>query len=176
MKTIQEAYWAWLVEKAGQPGRGRERQLRELDCIIFAPHVPGDENRAWYGKHLREVWYEEYKYLDYIDFNDADLTHLMTYDCTVLEMLLALSESIYEQTDGTAPYNPIGWFWVMVENLGIRKTTPLKTVRQRAIDFVGRSYQPNGVGSIFPLQEYTEDQRNVEIWYQMMTYLTQNGY
>ena len=176
MKTIQEAYWDWLVKKTGQPGYGREKQLQVLDNIVFVPHISGDENRAWYGKHLREIWYEEYKWCDYIEDSEESYQKFIEYDCTVLEMLLALAEAMEEQADDTAPYSKIGWFWVMVDNLGIRRQTPLKTVRQRVKDFVNRNYTRYGVGSIFPLQQITEDQRNVEIWYQMMTYLTQNGY
>jgi hypothetical protein len=41
--------------------------------------------------------------------------------------------------------------------------------------FLSRKYDYNGVGGIFPLRKgASEDQRNVEIWYQMQSYLMEN--
>jgi hypothetical protein len=37
-----------------------------------------------------------------------------------------------------------------------------------------RLYTTSGYGGLFPLEEPKEDQRKVEIWYQMMAYLGEN--
>jgi hypothetical protein len=36
---------------------------------------------------------------------------------------------------------------------------------------VWRTYEPNGVGGFFPLENPNEDQREVELWYQMSAYV-----
>ena len=47
-----------------------------------------------------------------------------------------------------------------------------QTYVERIIDdFVKREYDFNGVGGIFPLKHAEQDQRDVEIWYQMSAYL-----
>ena len=37
--------------------------------------------------------------------------------------------------------------------------------------FINRQYEANGEGGLFPLKGVCEDQREVEIWYQMNAYL-----
>ena len=42
--------------------------------------------------------------------------------------------------------------------------------------FIDRTYRASGYGGLFPLRHSKEDQRKVEIWYQMAAYLIENGY
>ena len=44
----------------------------------------------------------------------------------------------------------------------------------RLSNFMERTYTRNGYGGLFPLTKSKENQRNVEIWYQMSAYLEEN--
>ena len=44
-------------------------------------------------------------------------------------------------------------------------------VQERVDVFLDRAYSPDGTGGLFPLHEPDEDQRQVELWYQMSAYL-----
>jgi hypothetical protein len=55
-------------------------------------------------------------------------------------------------------------------------TTPLTEERSQAIDdildsVIWRTYSPDGRGGFFPLNQPQEDQRKIEIWYQMNKYV-----
>jgi hypothetical protein len=74
-----------------------------------------------------------------------------------------------------ADRSPRFWFWELLNNLGLSGYTDAEFNGQRVIEIietlVTRTYQPNGLGGLFPLRYATEDQREVEIWYQAQNYL-----
>lgn len=175
-RDIRIAYRDWLVAQTGLPGRGRERHLAIMHETPFQVLVERDKDRAWYGKNLRKVWFFDSGYGALMKFDEEDYGRLMEKECSLLEMLWALSKSISEQTESTGPYNQIGWFWHMVGNLKIRPSMGDKTLRHRLQQFVGREYDANGDGSIFPLHNPPENYQNIDIWYQMMLYLGENDY
>ena len=74
------------------------------------------------------------------------------------------------------------WFWEMIDNLKLEQCSDEdpyikeKTSNNNKLIsiFLDRRYNRFGNGGIFPLKHYTSDQREVEIWYQMMAYLDEN--
>lgn len=132
--------------------------------------VPNDDNRAEDGISLRNRFYAE---------SSIRLPYLG--ECTMLEFMIALAIRMNEVTyDYTNPWQVSYWFWLLIENLGIadchdrkQKEALIKIpiVLNKVVD---RSYDYNGVGGLFPINNPEEDQRTVEIWYQMMAYLEQN--
>jgi hypothetical protein len=72
------------------------------------------------------------------------------------------------------------WFWQMLENLGLAHISDklyssgprMDSFIDNVIDrLIYRRYSPDGHGGLFPLEFPHEDQRGVELWYQLNAYL-----
>ena len=72
----------------------------------------------------------------------------------------------------------IVWFWEMIGNLGIDEYDDEhweEPTSRNMVDYIldrwlDRRFRMDGIGGIFPMREADEDQRDVEIWYQMNLY------
>jgi hypothetical protein len=123
--------------------------------------VPNDDNRARDGLDLRRRFERE--------------TSIMLPDlgeCTMLEFLVALSirlnETVYDYND---PDRVSDWFGELIDNLEVDR----KSIDEIFQCLNGRTYDYNGGnGGLFPLENPREDQREIEVWYQMMAYLREN--
>ena len=149
--------------------------MRELYDIEFYWSVPNDDNRALDGIELRK----KYKY-----HYDINTRILQDEPCSLLEMLLALAK----RCDDDIMYSPIegdrsiDWFWMMLTNLGVNKFRD-SCYGDAWVDndvigimdkFMDREYNTDGKGGLFPLKHPSENQLEVEIWYQMNAYLLEN--
>lgn len=108
----------------------------------------------------------------------------MALDCSMLEMMVALARRAdFHAFNGTIEGGPGGWFRKFLENLKISQYVDAR-INNRDLEVVDailkvvneRTYKPNGRGGLFPLRRPREDQRNVEIWYQLNAYLLENKY
>jgi hypothetical protein len=91
-------------------------------------------------------------------------------------MLVGLSRRLAFETEGDVPY----WFWHLVNNMGLlgfndRSKFPQQEVEDRTSIVIWRTYDPDGNGGLFPLRGTRNDQRKVEIWYQLSEYLLQDA-
>jgi hypothetical protein len=75
------------------------------------------------------------------------------------------------------------WFYKFLDNLKLRGFTDAKYTRdveikvQHIIErLVDRTYNSRGVGGLFPLQNADTDQRKVEMWCQLSSYLSEGDY
>jgi hypothetical protein len=91
-----------------------------------------------------------------------------------LEVLVALSRRVAFNAGG----EPEWWAWKLIENIGLDKVegielSPVDRIKiNDALDrVIERRYSENGEGGFFPLPSTDEDQRKVEIWYQMSAYI-----
>ena len=166
--VVDNAYYDWLLDKVGvkDDDSGAATVVRCLYRADFYWLVDNDDNRAADGLVLRTT------FMDMEGWNTEPWSDI---GCTVLEMLIGLASRIDSdimwdgEHDSTAK-----WFWEMVNNLDMDWLDPDDILE--CIDrFLSREYDYNGVGGIFPLLKgASEDQRNVEIWYQMQSYLMEN--
>jgi hypothetical protein len=162
-----ERYFGWLtarIRKASPPLY--DDLLRILFETEFVWLLPRDENRAADGLELR---------------NKFERSGGWTLDpawrripCSMLEMMVALSERANFQTD--IPIQT--WFWTLIENLELEELRHLIIHPQdRAyVDDVlynlnYRLYRDDGRGGLFPLHWPREDQVGIEIWYQLAAYI-----
>lgn len=126
--------------------------------------VPHDDNRIGDGLDVRREFCE-----------DSGAKEEALGPCSVLEVLVALSRRLSFVADGPAP----GWAWDLLCNLDLDKYTdpigPRQKVKVDAIleALVWRTYAPDGVGGFFPLAWPDEDQRYIELWYQMEFYVSE---
>lgn len=136
--------------------------------------LPNDQNRAKDGILLRDI--EDGP--DYTDYYGP---------CSVLEMLIALSKRMDYEISGSGydvTYKDL--FWEMLDNLGLMKFDDLAIMydaRTNELDYIltnwiERQYSPDGSGGIFPIKKWKRGvdtpQTKVEIWYQMMKYLSKS--
>lgn len=161
MNETAEAYLGWLALQVRQDnGRSYDQLLRIMLEKEFVWHVPNDDNRIADGLDVRREFTGE--------------TGLRVEGpCSVLEVLIGLSRHLEFMAEGDAA----GWAWQLLCNLELHKLSdpvgPRKAIRADEIleTLIWRTYSPDGVGGFFPLAWPDEDQRKVEIWYQMAFYV-----
>jgi hypothetical protein len=169
-EPIEETYFNWLYSKVARvdnptPSLTYYTLLRDFHSYEFVWNVIGDDNRAEDGLDVRR------EFLAQVSHEDSDVPW-MHPGCSVLEMLIALSRKCAFQTE--IDYRE--WFWIFLDNLGVGQLSDAHKHISRntaeALDrLVWRTYEPNGLGGLFPLRHPAHDQRKVEIWYQFCEYL-----
>jgi hypothetical protein len=171
--TLDELYLNWLYEfiadpKVANPDRTYWHLAHHLYTKEYFWLIPNDDNRAEDGKFLREEFIETLK------LNDDDVDpHWMDEDCSFLEMLIALSRRLSFQGEG----EPRDWFWHLIDNLGLdisdRQRFPKSKVDEVLDRIIWRTFSRDGSGGLFPLKHPRRDQRDVEIWSQLNSYLVE---
>jgi hypothetical protein len=141
------------------------RLLRQLYTKEFVWLVPNDDNRLEDGKDLRLEFIHEMR------IEDAD-TSWIEIGCSVLELMVGLSRRLAFEADG----EPYYWFWKLIENLRLMGYNDLRWWSSRRVDdildtVILRQYDADGHGGFFPLRDPPEDQRQVELWYQLSAYV-----
>ena len=141
--------------------------MRQLYVKEFVWLIPNDDNRAEDGKELRYEFINE-QGIDEVDQEWLDL------GCSVLEMMIALARRAAFESDDEV----VEWFWRFIFNLGLNNHTDIayasKTEREvdNVLDTViFRTYDADGLGGLFPLTHPRQNQRKVELWYQLAAYL-----
>jgi len=173
---LDELYFNWLYSRIcslrlKNPARTYWNLFRLLYTKEFVWIIPNDDNRVEDGKALRYECLEENGY----DPNDVDQDWLKM-DCSFLELLIGLSRRLAFETSG----DPDEWFWEMLENLELarysdRAPLPQKQIEEVLDQVIWRTYRWNGSGGLFPLQNARRDQRDVELWYQLMDYIVERA-
>lgn len=170
-KKIREDYFNWL-ERIVTDDNEYSLLLHDLHSHDFISLVKLDENREMDGQSLRILFGDE----NGISYEDAE--RYLAGPCSVLEMLIGLASRVEgtifsdfsEGIEETRSY-----FWEFVSNLGLEQFTNVRysasEVRHIIETFIFREYEPNGKGGLFPLENPGEDQRKIQIWYQMQMYL-----
>lgn len=162
---LEGAYFDWLVGQVSSrsnpnPARSWVILLEQLHTTPFDWFIPNDDNRIEDGCELRS------EFINGPFESDGR--------CSVLEMLIALSRRASFESYST----PAEWFWHLMSNLDLAKYTDevYMDLDSNEVDhilhrMINRRYDYDGLGGLFPLREPTQDQRQVELWYQMSSYL-----
>lgn len=173
-EPLERAYFDWLAGQVGSvnanPRSSHRDFLEQMFRKVFVWLVANDDNRVEDAIGLR------YEFVDEIWQRQVP-TVWFHVECSFLEMMVALSRRLAWQTEG----EPSVAFWHLAQNLGVHPCTDANyrrspnQVRARIDeimdDVIWRQYKPNGRGGFFPLDHPHQDQRTVEIWYQMSAYL-----
>lgn len=168
-----DLYLQWLYRQIASvhknPSRTYWSIARQLYTTEFIWFIPNDDNRVEDGRELREEFMRE-------EGIDADISQEWLHlGCSMLEMLIALSRRLSFAAEG----QPRAWFWHLMKNLGLDEINdavqPYPEVRVSNVcdRVIFRTYDKNGHGGLFPLQNAQENQQKVEIWYQLAAYLLQ---
>jgi hypothetical protein len=163
--TLDDHYLEWLYNVVGRQARNIDHWdlLHALNNYDFVMLVPNDDNRAKDGEELRE---------EYVgDTRSRPSRTWMNTSCTVLEMMIGVARHLTFELDGEVGQ----WFWLLVDNLDLTKFNDRRFnsewVEQVLERLVWRQYNYDGRGGLFPLKQPHEDQRHVEIWFQMEAYM-----
>lgn len=172
--TLDELYLRWLQSQVSpvsvkNPARTYWKFLLQLYTKEFVWLVPNDDNRVGDARTLRD------EFLDTVpeELHDEIWWHL---GASVLEILVALSRRLAFMGGGESR----DCFWVMVENAGFPPVSDRDYMRDpdtvyevdHILDrLVWRTYDYDGTGGLFPLQNPPKDQRKTELWYQMASYV-----
>ena len=170
-EPLDELYFKWLYSAVADPdeknlSRSYWKLLAHLYSKRFLYLMERDENRISDARDLRR---------DFI-ISEAipDVPQeWLEMDCSMLELMMVLAHRL-EFEGGGEFYD---WFWELIENLGLSKFTDRQRAWQPEVDDVlervnQRTYNPSGVGGFFPLRgKSVDDQRYVELWYQLSQYL-----
>lgn len=169
----ERAYQAYLGWLTNQIEPNRQRNFNELFRIMhtkeFVYVMANDDSRMQDAHDVRSDYFREFQIKPYV-------TTDLLGPISVLEILIALSRRMSFMTSE----DPGGWAWVLLQNLELDRYSGRISRRwAEEIDdilerLIWRQFAPDGLGSFFPLAWPEEDQRSVELWYQMATYLAEN--
>jgi hypothetical protein len=170
-KKNDQDYYAWLISQIEVPeGRTFYDLFERMHNTEFIWIVPNDDNRLHDGLDLRT---EFLRGTHGLPSEEILKLRIMTgKGASFLEVLIALSRKAAFICDGDAPY----WAFHLMENIGLDKLSDPMNDRksQRAEEIfervIWRTYEHNGEGGFFPLNFANEDQRKVELWYQLNKY------
>lgn len=161
MTNVLDHYFEWLCNKIGY----QEEYYYLLEYLFnnnFIWVIDMDENRALDGLYLRRR---------FVDEEGVRGDPFENRECTILEMLVALSIRLEDEIMGD-PNLEI--FWKMLDNLGLTKTGNQNIWHKILQGWMYRtSIRKNGSGGLFPLSHPRDNQANVEIWGQAMDYLNE---
>jgi hypothetical protein len=167
---LDEAYLIWLYSQVGEVNNKNRSKtywklLRLLHEKEFTWLIPKDENRAQEGKDLRREFLRQTK-------TKMDEPGWLDFGASFLEVLVALSWKLSFEGGGEQADR----FWELIGNLGLQGCTDANPPENVIIDHIlniviNREYAANGAGGLFPIDDTDKDQRVVELWYQMQTYL-----
>lgn len=171
-ESLDNLYLPWLYQQVGgrsvkETDRSRTHWelLRQLYSTQFIWLIPNDDNRAEDGRLLR------FEFVEDKGFYEVD-PDWMGLGCSFLEMLVGLARRLSFEAEGSHRV----WFWHLIENLGLTDHTDRRRwshaeVEDKVNTVIWRTFSYDGHGGLFPLKQATRDQREVEIWYQMNSYL-----
>lgn len=175
--SLDELYLTWLYSRvASVKVRDRRRTYWGLMGLLYRQEfvwsVLNDDNRAGDGHALRREFLRDQ------GIHNADPAWV-ELGCSVLEMLVALCDRLTFQAGGDS----VTWFWHLMDNLELHQFNDCELqeypdleehVKEVLERLVYRTYRRDGRGGLFPLRVARQDQRRVEIWYQMHAYLLEN--
>lgn len=164
-EPLESTYFEWLCAKVLSRYVSNYYDLMQiLFRTEFVWFIPGDRNRAADGIELREYFFREaYIKRDPEWFNEP---------CSVFEVFIAFAQRASFQTD--IPVRDC--FWLFMNNLKLDdyrqvSKADIPVIEEIIYTFIWRTYEETGCGGLFPLDDPTEDQRKVEVWYQFCAWV-----
>lgn len=183
---LEEEYFDWLIEWIVTDDlEENDREYRLLLAHLYntdfsektAKLIPNDDNRIEDGLEFRRKYDIEIGCYGTDSYEKSwSIDHILeNKPCSLLEMLIGLALRIEDTME--RDLFPT-WFWIMLDNLGLMEMTN-ENYDEGHVDqvldvFLNRKYSTDGHGGLFPLTKANTNQKKVEIWYQMSSYLVEN--
>jgi len=177
-RDLNSEYFEWLCslirDSKPQKHVSYKRLMMYLYHSEFIPSLPMDENRCIDGIDLRY----RFGYERGIDIH-VIASCLDTSPCSILEMMVALAfyceeHIMFEPENGIMSGR---WFWMMVSNLGLGNMYDSNydeaILNNVILKFLNRDYSRDGAGGLVYIPNCIYDLRQMDIWYQLMTYFSE---
>lgn len=169
---LDDDYLEWLYAQVGSvDNKNLSKSYWTLMKFLYTKeftwsYIEKDGNRAQDGRDLRR------QFLADTGLSTRGDPGFLDYGCSFLELMIGICVKLEFQSDMSVRE----WFWVLIENLGLKRCTDANPPDQEIINHIldkvlNRQYAPNGAGGLFPLQQPEQDQRDVELYYQGEAYL-----
>lgn len=162
---LQHLIWRGNLQKFSK----YSKLFEILHRIEFTWIIDRDDNREADGIDLRE---------DYnipIEYTNEECNNFMNHWCSVLEMMIGLAIRVdYEIIGDPSEEHPEHFFMKMIRNLDLLRLKEERTIIKIVNIWLNREFERNGRGSPFPVRNDRRDQRKLEIWDQMNSYISEN--
>lgn len=167
-RSLRSYYFAWLENELTSEGDHPDRSYSDLVAVMFDTEfgwsIPMDDNRLADGMELRS----EFAVNNGFDRDDLAALGPPSF----IEVLIGLSRRLSFVGGGSAKR----WAWQLLINLELNRMwdrmsrSKMERSHRIFMRVIERTYEPNGVGGFFPLAWPEQDQRQVELWYQLNAY------
>ena len=169
--TPLNRYREWLKGLVEKPGPFYDILFDLAWEIDFEYDVPNDINRASDGIDLRNR-FELDESLKLPDLGNCRMVEFLIG--VAIRCDVALYDNLY-------PNLVSEWFWILLANLSLDRCTDEYLYEYGSDEVVtvfrqlnNREYNSDGSGGgLFPLKNPHQDQRRIEVWYQMMGFLSE---
>lgn len=174
---LDDDYLVWLYSQVGSVDvRNLAKSYWKLMRFLYSKEftwskkIAKDANRASDGIDLRHEFFRQ--------TNAKMDKNWLQMPCSVLEMMIAMSWKM--EFDSTNGETQADWFWQMIDNLGLSDCNDAHPGDEAVLNVIinkllRRDYAPNGAGGLFPLNNPSQDQREVELFYQAEAYLQERA-
>lgn len=165
-------YFEWLISKVCSTDFEYFMYRLLLEYLYNEPFrwtIFMDQNRAADGLELRAI---------YTDVTGKPCGKGGT--CSVLEVLIALAircdqDLMYDRDIGSRAGE---WFWQMISNMGLYYDDDIhfreEDAREALDRFMDRTYDRDGYGGPFYVENSPTDMRLLELWEQLNLYIEEN--
>lgn len=176
--SLEQGYFNWLYNRAcpvSDPASDESfvEVCGVMNAVDFNDSVPNDDNRTADAIELRPEFLEEMVPRTYT----RGISSFNAMPPKLFEVVVALCDRANKTTD----VDPQRLFDTILQNLGLKKyndkawnRSSEERVRHILERVNNRDYKPNGRGGIFPLEKPSKDQTEVELWYQLSEFLSEN--
>lgn len=148
--------------------------LDQLYSVAYVPLMERDQNRYADGLELRDEYFKDF----------GEDANIIDSPCSFLEFLIALARRMNYIYADIHEDRTQDMFWTMLRNAGLDGCDDgyhwavgddafNEDVEYVVDRIINREFDEDGRGGLFPLNNPTTNQRNVEIWYQMNQYLVE---
>lgn len=164
---LKDYYFNWLM---GLIDHDKLEDLTIEHVLYDRPFhysIDMDSNRGAAGLGLRRDFIED------VYDGDEDPSDFLDVTCSTLEVLISLAINADTDIIG-GEKTPGEWFDEFISNLGLGDGMSRRAITAIIERWLDREFKYDGYGSPFPLNNPDEDQREVEIWGQMLAYLNEN--
>jgi len=172
-RLVKKMYWEYLMSRVGEH-KDYTLLLRQLYTTPFRWPLHKDHNRAYESDEIRRYFGND------MDINYDEIDGWNDQNVSFLEVLLQLATRCETGVGAMETIQHTVWFWKFMDHLGLDKynnyTYDSEKVEEIVEKCIERRYDRLGNGGLFPLKASPNDQRLVELWYQMAEYLHENYY
>lgn len=173
MEELWDDYLQYLIWRCGlQRNNKYGRLYMVLHNIEFTWIIDRDDNREGDGVELRDDYDIPYPW------RSVESEAFFERPCSVMEMLVGLSIRVDNEFIGDpAEEHPEIFFMEMIKNLKLDRFIGDRYQKEDVIRIVkrwlDRNFDRDGRGSPFPVYKDHRDQRKLEIWDQMNSYINE---